>query len=248
VRRTTWLLLSILTALCVAALCWAGIVVGIVNGLTDNPGPATLNVTILHTTKRWDGGSIDTTKGVMSLEMEQTFSVDEAPQGKGLHILLAIPSICRNVDLSLSLGGAKLSPSQCSPPRLKALVDWLLAQKTARPIEPDQVRFMSVPLDTQLTAEAELSLKMTCRIRPTQDGDSLLFTVPQILHTLEPKPIGELTYQIDVGPAQSVSVPGYEGDTKIERNTPTDDWRRIHYSATNVPTAGLKEFIVRIVR
>jgi hypothetical protein len=216
--------------------------------LTDSPGSGVLDVTILHTVKRFGGASIDTTRGVLTLEMEQTFAVDEAPEGKGLHILLAIPAICRNVDLSLSLRGAKLSPSRCSPPEVKALVDWLLEQKTARPIDPEQVRFMSVPLEAELAAGAELSLKMTCRIKPDRDGDALLFPVPQVLHMLEPTPVGELTYQIDVGPAQSVSVPGYEGDTKIEENTPTDDWRRIHYSAENVPTAGLKDFTVRIVR
>jgi hypothetical protein len=247
-RARTWLLLTIVMAVCTAAPSWAGVVVGIVNGLTDSPGPGALSVTILHTTKRWDGGSIDTTKGVMTLEMEQTFAVDEVPEGRGLHVLLAIPAICRNVDLSLSLGEAKLSPSQCSPPQVKALVDWLLEQKTAQPIKPEQVRFMRVPLTTQLAAGSEISLKLNCRIKPNRDGDALLFTVPQILHMLEPKPLGELTYQIDVGPAQSVSVPGYENDTKIEENTPTDDWRRIHYEAKNVPTGDLQEFIVRIVR
>ncbi len=76
----------------------------------------------------------------------------------------------------------------------------------------------------------------------------MLITVPQILHRLEPEPIGELVYQIEVGPAQSVPVPGYENSTKIEENTPTRDWRRISYSATNVPLQGLQESIVHIIR
>ena len=249
-RARTWLLLSVTTAVCLGTPSWGGVIVGIVDGLVDGPGPDKLSVTILHTTKRWDGGSIDTSKGVMSLEMEQTLAVDEGLEGKGLHVLLAIPTICRNVSVSLSLGDAKLPPSQCSPPEVKALIAWLLAQKKdgSESVEPDQVRFMRAPLGTELAAGDTISLTMTCRIRPTEDDDALLFAVPQLLHRLEPRPVGELEYQIDVGPAKSVSVPGYESDTTIEENTPTDDWRRIHYAAKSVPTDSLEDFIVRIIR
>jgi len=247
-RAKAWLLLGVGIAVCAAVPSSAGVTVGIVDGLTDTPDATGLNLRILHTTKRWDGGTLDTTRNVLSLEMKQTFAVGEAPEGKGLHVLLMLPSICRVTELSLEVGDQKLSPTACTPTQVTALVDWLLTNKAPKSLTRDSVRFLHVPLGAQLAAEDAISLALTCRIRPSQDGEALLFTVPQILHALEPEPIGELEYQIDVGPASSVETPGHVDDVKIEKNTPTDDWRRIHYGAKNVPTDGLEEFIIRIVR
>ncbi len=247
-RTKTWLLLSVTLTVCVVAPSWAGVVVGIVNGLTDSPDPKALEVCILHTTKRWDGGTIDTTKGALSLEMRQSFAVEEVPEGKSLHVLLAIPSICRDSEVSLQLGESKLSPSRCSPPQVSALVDWLLEQKAGKSIQPGQVRFMRAPLAGELKAGDTISLELTCRIKPVRDGEALLFPIPQALHQLEPKPIGGLEYQIDVGPGKSVETPGHVDDVKVEENTPTEGWRRIRYSAENVSVEELQDFIVRIVR